>query len=132
MKVQNLIIYESRVIFDILNEIKEELNCNLLFRSLEELSNINELEINLILSENRIDNQDNQILISHFPIKIKKLIENINISFLKKNFNSQSEIDIGSYRINLNSRVLSYQNQNLDLTEKETLMIMYLLLCRKA
>ena len=126
MKVQNLIIYESRVIFDILNEIKEELNCNLLFRSKEELSNINELEINLILSENRIDNQDNQILISHFPIKIKKLIENINISFLKKNFNSQSEIDIGSYRINLNSRVLSYQNQNLDLTEKETLMIMYL------
>ena len=47
MKVQNLIIYESRVIFDILNEIKEELNCNLLFRSKEELSNINELEINL-------------------------------------------------------------------------------------
>ena len=33
MKVQNLIIYESKVIFDILNEIKEELNCNLLFKT---------------------------------------------------------------------------------------------------
>ena len=42
------------------------------------------LENNLILSENPIDNLDNQILISNFPIKIKKLIENINIRFLKK------------------------------------------------
>ena len=126
MKVQNLIIYESKVIFDILNEIKEELNCNLLFKTKQELLKIDNLENNLILTENPIGNLENQILISNFPIKLKKLIEQINISFLKKNFNLQSEVKIGPYKINLNSRVLSFQNKNLDLTEKETLMIIYL------
>ena len=126
MKVQNLIIYESKVLFDILNEIKEELNCNLLFKTKQELLKVDDLENNLILSENLINDLDNQIFISEFPIRIKKLVENINISFLKKNFNLQSKIDIGRYKINLNSRILSYQNKNLDLTEKETLMILYL------
>ena len=126
MKVQNLIIYESRVIFDILNEIKEELNCNLIFKTKKDFLKIVNLENYLILSENPINNLDNQILTYNFPIKIKNLIENININFLKKNFNLQSEVEIGSYKIDLNSRVLSYQGKYLDLTEKETLMIIYL------
>ena len=126
MKVQNLIIYESKVVFDILNELKEELNCNLLLKTKQDLLKTDNLENNLILSESPIDNLDNQILISDFPIKIKKLIEKINLSFFKKNFNLQSEVEIGSYKINLNSRVLSFQNKKFDLTEKETLMIIYL------
>ncbi len=126
MKVQNLIIYESKVIFDILNEIKEELNCNLLFKTKQDFSRVDSLENDLILSVNPIDNIENQILIHNFPIKLKKLIEQININFLKKNFNLQSEVKIGSYKINLNSRVLSSLNKNLDLTEKEVLMIIYL------
>ena len=126
MKFQNLIIYESRVIFDILDEIKEELNYNLLFKTKQNLLEADNLKNSLILSEKTFDNLENQIFISEFPIKIKKLIEKINISFLQKNFNLQSEINIGSYNINLNSRVLSYQNKFLDLTEKETLIIMYL------
>lgn len=126
MKVQNLIIYESKVIFDILNEIKEELNYNLLFKTQQDLLKTDHLENNLILSENPIGNLDNQILISNFPIKLENLIENINIGFLKKNFSLQSEVEIGSYKMNLNSRILSFQSKNLDLTEKETLMILYL------
>ena len=103
MKVQNLIIYESKVIFDILNEIKEELNYNLLFKTQQDLLKTDHLENNLILSENPIGNLDNQILISNFPIKLENLIENINIGFLKKNFSLQSEVEIGSYKMNLNS-----------------------------
>ena len=61
MKVQNLIIYESKVIFDILNEIKEELNCNLLFKTKQDLLKVDDLENNLILSENLINDLDNQI-----------------------------------------------------------------------
>ena len=126
MKVQNLIICESKVIFDILNEIKEELNYNLLFKTKQDLLKTDDVENNLILSENPIDNLDNQILVSNYPIRLKNLIENINIGFLKKNFNLQSEVKIGPYRMNLNSRILSFQGKNLDLTEKETLMILYL------
>ena len=87
MKIQNLIIYESKIIFNILDEIKEELNCNLLFKTREDISKIDNLENNLILSETKIDNLNNQVLTPNFPIKIRRLIENININFLKKNFN---------------------------------------------
>ena len=126
MNIQNLIIYDSKNIFNILNEIKEELHCNLLFKSKDDLLKTNNLENYLILSKERIQNLDNQIIIDNFPIKINDLIEKINISFLKKNFNIQSEILIGNYKINLNSRIMYKQNKSINLTEKETLAILYL------
>jgi len=126
MNVQNLIICDSKVIFDILIEIKEKLNCNLLFKTKQELSKIDNLENYLVLSETKIDFIDSQILIENFPIKIEKLFEIINLSFLKKNFDFKSEINIGKYKINLNSRTLYNQNIKLYLTEKETLVILYL------
>ena len=55
-----------------------------------------------------------------------KLLEKINIEFLKKNFNKKSEIIIGIYKFNLNSREMFYQNTNLKLTEKEINSIIYL------
>lgn len=126
MNVQNLIICDSKVIFDILIEIKEKLNCNLLFKTKQELSKIDNLENYLVLSETKIDFIDSQILIENFPIKIEKLFEIINISFLKKNFDFKSEINLGKYKINLNSRTLYDQNIKINLTEKETLVILYL------
>ena len=104
MKIQNLVICDSKTIFDILVEIKEELNCNLLFKYKEDLNKLTNINDYLILSEHHIENLNNQISVSSFPIKINKLIEIINISFLKKNFNLQSDIMIGEYKINLNSR----------------------------
>ena len=104
MKIQNLVICDSKTIFDILVEIKEELNCNLLFKLKEDLNKLTNIDDYLILSENYIEDLDNQISVGSFPIKINKLIEIINISFLKKNFNLQSDIMIGEYKINLNSR----------------------------
>ncbi len=126
MNVRNLIICDSKVIFDILIEVKEELNCNLLFKTKQELSKINNLDNYLVLSDKKINNIDNQIFIDIFPIKIIKLLEIINISFLKKNFDFKSEINLGNYKINLNSRTLYKDNIKLNLTEKETLLILYL------
>ena len=126
MNIQNLIICESKNIYDILIEIKEELNCKLLFKSKEDLLKLNDFKNCLILSEYKIEEIKNQIVISNFPIKINKLVEIININLLKKNFNIQSEVIIGKYKINLNSRSLSYEKNTLNLTEKETLAILYL------
>tara|TARA_B100000900_G_C20313602_1_gene607201 strand:+ start:138 stop:695 length:558 start_codon:yes stop_codon:yes gene_type:complete len=126
MKIQNLVICDSKTIFDILVEIKEELNCNLLFKLKEDLNKLTNIDDYLILSENYIEDLDNQISVGSFPIKINKLIEIINISFLKKNFNLQSDIMIGEYKINLNSRKMSKKNEVLNLTEKETLLIIHL------
>jgi DNA-binding response OmpR family regulator len=126
MNIKNLIIYDKKIIFDILNEIKEELNCNLLFKSESDLLKTSNLENYLILSDHRIQNVTNQIVIDNFPLKINKLIEIINVNFLKKNFNVKSEVILGNYKINLNSRAMYNEKNNIDLTEKETLLILYL------
>jgi DNA-binding response OmpR family regulator len=126
MNIQNLIICDSKNIFDILDEIKEELNCNLLFKSKEDLVKTKNLQDYLILSKQAMQGIDNQIIIKNFPIRINDLIEKINISFLKKNFNLQSEIIIGNYKINLNSRVIFKESKSVSLTEKETLIILHL------
>ena len=60
------------------------------------------------------------------PIKIFKLIEKLNVQFLKLHFNEQSEISINNYIINLNSREISLKNIKLKLTEKEVNTIIYL------
>ena len=49
-----------------------------------------------------------------------------NIEFLKKKFNQQSEINIGDYKINLNSRELLSVKDKIKLTEKESGIILYL------
>ena len=126
MNVQNLIVCDSKVIFNILQEIKEKLNCNLFFKTEQELSKIEDLKNYIVLSDKNIKNIDNQILIEDVPIRINKLLEIINISFLKINFNFQSEINIGYYKMNLNSRTLFKQSEKIDLTEKETLVILHL------
>ena len=54
------------------------------------------------------------------------MIEKININFLKLQFNQKSELDIGKYKINLNSRELIEKDTVLKLTEKETNIIIYL------
>ena len=126
MNIQNLIICESKNIYNILIEIKEELNCKLLFKTKQDLLKLDNFKDYLILSEYKIKEIDNQIIISNFPIKINKLVEIININFLKKNFNIQSEVIIGKYKINLNSRSLSCEQNTINLTEKETLVILYL------
>ena len=60
------------------------------------------------------------------PIKIFKLIEKLNVQFLKLQFNEQSDISINDYIVNLNSREISLKNIKLKLTEKEVNIIIYL------
>ena len=47
----------------------------------------------------------NQIILDNNPINISKLVEKINIEFLKMQFNSQSEVKLKNYTIN-NSKFL--------------------------
>ena len=65
-------------------------------------------------------------MIDIVPIKISKLLQIINLKFLKNKFNSQSDINIGSYNLNLNSRKICKNNIKLDLTEREANLIVFL------
>ena len=133
MNKQNLVIYDFNELFSILNEIKDNLNFNLLNVSKKEFSDLKfkELQSFLIITKNKVPNLKNQIILDNYPLKISKIIETININFLKNKFVQQSEIDLGLYKLNLNSRKIFYKEKTLDLTEKEIHIITFLKDSRK-
>ena len=134
MNNQNLIIYQFNPMYQILKELEQDLNFKII-ESLNEKSLNNQIEkLNnyLIITKKRILNVEYQFVFEHLPIKIFKLIEKLNIEFLKKQFSVQSEFIINDYKINLNSREISFHNTKLKLTEKEVNTIIYLSKIKKA
>ena len=128
MNYQKLIIYDYVELFSILDELKNELNLDITKISSNNLSNLllKNNENNLIVTQKKIPEIDDQIIVNDLPVKISKLVEKFNIVFLKKKFSQQSEIKIGDYKINLNSRELSFNKTKIKLTEKESSIIIYL------
>ncbi len=127
MNNQILFIYESKSLFDIFSEIEENLSFKVINLTKKEISQINFKDYRdyLILSLKDLK-LPNTILEENFPIKFSKLLERINIEFLKKNFNKQSNIIVSKYSINTNSREMILKDKKLKLTEKEINMIIYL------
>ena len=128
MSTQNLIIYKFSSLYHILEEIGLDLNFNIIFvdneNSLnEQVSNFNNY---LVISNKKNLNISNQFVLDKLPINIFKLVEKINIEFLKIQFSSQSEVQVNNYIINLNSREMLINNKKLKLTEKEINTIIYL------
>ena len=131
--MQNLIIYQFNTLYEILKELDENLNFKIIEvkdqKSLH--SEINISKKYLIASKKQILDLDSQIVFEKFPIKINKLIEKINIQFLKKQFNDQSKYYIKEYLIDFNARYIFYKNKKFKLTEKEIDTIMYLSKAKK-
>ncbi len=126
MNNQTLVIYDFEILYQILTEIDEHISFNLLnIKKISELNLKNENNY-LIISNKKLKGFENQITINHYPIGIIKLIESINIKFLKKKYNQQSEIDLGLYKLNLNSRKIFNKDKSLDLTERESNIIIFL------
>ena len=128
MNNQNLLIYDSQSLYEILNEVSEFLNFNLINISKANFSvhDLDEYDDYIILVNKNSLKNSNQLIFNDYPIKISKLIEKINIEFLKKKFNKQSDIKVGSYVIDTNSRILMKNDIKLDVTEKEINTIIYL------
>ena len=128
MTSQILIIYKFTELYHIFEELSLDLNFTITFveneKSLnEKVENFNNY---LIISNKKNLNIGNQFVLDNKPINIFKLVEKINIEFLKIQFNSQSEVKVNNYIINLNSREMFADNIKLKLTEKEINTITYL------
>jgi len=128
VSTQKLIIYKFKTLYNILEELSLDLNFNIISvddeKSLKnEIENLNHY---LIISYKIFSNIDNQFDLDNTPINIFQLIEKVNIEFLKIQFNSQSELKINNYFIDLNSRELFMNNIKVRLTEKEINTIIYL------
>ena len=128
---QNLIIYKLPVLYNILNEIRENFKFDLYnFSEKYDFQKIDSEKFGnyIILTnyKNKIKNKSNQLIFENFPTSIFKIIEKANILFLKQKFQNQSQIVIGKYRLDLNSRKLLNKEKSLKLTERETEIIIFL------
>jgi hypothetical protein len=128
VSTQNLIIYKFTSLYHILEELGLDLSFKITFadskNSLKDkVKNLNNY---LIISNKKNSNIGNQFILDNTPINILKLIEKINIEFLKLKFSSQSDLKINNYNIDLNSREMLINNIKLKLTEKEINTITYL------
>ncbi len=128
MNLKKIIVYQHQTLFEILDEIKEKFNFSLF---LANKKNLLELKKNfkgdfLIISNSANLDFDNLLVINDFPIKIEKLLQLINLKFIKTKFINQSEVTVGLYKLNLNSREISKNNIVTDLTEREINLILFL------
>ena len=76
------------------------------------------------INEDSINNKQ-IITIDTFPLNFFTLIEKINSSLLMQQYDFQSNINIAGYKLDINSRVISYNNNKLKLTERETQIILF-------
>ena len=126
---KKLIIFRYKELFNILEEIKENFEFKLEFyekeSELEKLENDN-LSDYLVIAKKKLSNLKKQIIIEKSPININDLIQTLNINFLKSKFIEQSKIDLGRYNLDLNSRILNQNEKELELTEKESSILIFL------
>ena len=134
--MQNVFIINFNSLYEILDEIKENLSFKIIkIKNEEDLTNnldldkidflvISKTDHKLLLNNNITDK--NFLDFNDLPLSLKKLLELINIKLIKLKFNQQSKLVIKGYELNLNSKFLSKDNLKLKLTEKEIEIILYL------
>ena len=133
---QNVFIINFSLLYEILDEIKENLSFKIIkYKNEADFAKVFDLDMtnSLIISKskkkiliNKNIKEKNFLNISDFPIPINKLLESINIQLIKLRFNYQSKINIKEYELNLNSKFFFKNGLNLKLTEKEIEIILYL------
>ena len=133
---QNIFIINFNSLYEILDEIKENLSFKVIkyenqddFIADSNLNLINSLIIsksNQKLLSNSNLSKNNFLNFNSLPLTLNKLTELINIQLIKLKFNYQSKINIKGYDLNLNSKFFSKGNSSLKLTEKEIEIILYL------
>lgn len=79
-----------------------------------------------ILKNSRILVSKNYLVLEKIPIQIFKLIEKLNILFLKKIYKDNSNFYLDKYIININNKQIFKDNISLKLTEKELEIIKFL------
>ncbi len=140
MSKQIVNFFELPELYNILFELKDILSFDINnYQTKKELSNaINENKIDfsnsiivaksteqLLQSDYQLDKK-NMLIIDKFPIQLDKLIDKINIYLIQHQYNFKSKLKIKDYLLNINSRVISKNNKELKLTEKEIDIILFL------
>ena len=128
-------IIDFPVLYNVLFEVKDFLNFevinyeneNAFLEKIEKETSIKNYTIvtKTFLNKKNI-NQKSIIYLDDKPINFISLIDKINTNLLKQRFSFQSNINIKNYSLNLNSRVISRNKNELKLTEREIEIILFL------
>ena len=127
-------IYNFKVLYNIIFEIKNFFNFDLFYNEseksiFEEQKKRGDKSFIIIshqkLKNNSINNKQ-IITVENYPLNLLGLIEKINSNLLMQQFNFQSNINIGDYLLDLNSRIISLKHNKLKLTEREIQIILFL------
>ncbi len=137
---QSISIIEYPPLYNILIEIKSLFKFNInYYKSLDDF--IDKIKSNNFRYSNTIvivSNKDhklfsikdidknNILILDDLPLKIEKFIDIINSRLIKQNYNLQSKLNIKDYILNLNSRIISLDKDELKLTEREIDIILFL------
>ena len=135
---QKLYIINLSNFYDIISEFKEHIDYELLKFDNKEIF-FNKYNSESISTENSIlvvhekeynffvkNINEDQIIKFKPPINIFTFIENLNIKFIQKKYQDQSNVNIKDFFLDINSRELKKGNSTLKLTERETDMILFL------
>ena len=130
MTRSKVIILNLKGLYNVLLELKDFFKFELFYQEKEaDLPQHSKGKNYLVISNKKIltdiDNK-NIIILGELPIKILDLIEKININLLKQKYSYQSNFRIKEYKLDLNSRVISFEKKNLRLTEREIEIILFL------
>ena len=81
---------------------------------------------NVLIISSDIKVKYNNFISYNKVFKLKNLLQQINIILSKSNYKIKSNISIGSYLIDTNSRIISREDLSLKLTEREIDLLIYL------
>ena len=138
MLKKNLYLVDLQNLYKILKELKEYLDFNLTYISKSDLINLLkkdqiDTKSNVYIVPDQLQKNfqklgilDQTLFLTKDLMSIKVLLEKINISFLKSNYNFQSNIIIKNYKLNINSKLIINDTSSIKLTEKEVKVILYL------
>ena len=135
---QKLYIINLSNFYDIISELKEHIDYELLKFENKEIF-FDKFKTKSISIENSIlvvpeseynlfvkNINEDQIIKYKPPINIFKFIENLNVKFIQKKYQDQSNINVKNFFLDINSRELKKDKIILKLTERETDMILFL------
>ncbi len=135
---QKLYIINLSNFYNIIRELQEHIgyeilkfdNKEIFFDKYESKSISTENSI-LVVHEKEYDffvknlNED-QIIKLKTPVNIFTFIENLNVRFIQKKYQDQSNVNVKDFFLDINSRELKKGKSSLKLTERETDMILFL------
>ena len=135
---QKLYIINLSNFYDIINELKEHIGYEILKFDSKEIF-FDKYKSKSISTENSImvvhekeynffvkNINEDQIIKLKPPVNIFTFIENLNVKFIQKKYQVQSNVSVKDFFLDINSRELKKDKSSLKLNERETDMILYL------